>query len=133
LYNVLRKYKTVLVYLPLAVYWLILFILTSLPSKNLPNTKINDKIEHSVAFCLLAVFLSLTFQFQQKIKFLSAKALTSTVFLIAVYGMLDELHQRYVPGRYCDFYDWVADVAGGLAGVLFVYFLKKITAKEVRV
>jgi VanZ family protein len=35
----------------------------------------------------------------------------------AVYGVSDEFHQRFVPGRNASIEDWVADVAGAAVGV----------------
>lgn len=40
------------------------------------------------------------------------------VGISAVYGATDEFHQRYVPGRSCDVFDWTADVIGALAGAI---------------
>jgi VanZ family protein len=38
-----------------------------------------------------------------------------------VYGLLDEIHQRFVPGRSASPYDWGIDVlASALAGLLIV-------------
>ncbi len=39
--------------------------------------------------------------------------------LIAVssYGLLDEWHQSFVPGRSCDVFDWVADTLGAAVGI----------------
>ena len=34
----------------------------------------------------------------------------------AAYGLSDELHQHFVPGRQADWLDWLADAGGGLAG-----------------
>jgi VanZ family protein len=34
----------------------------------------------------------------------------------ALYGVTDEVHQGYVPGRMPDPWDWVADVVGLLIG-----------------
>jgi VanZ family protein len=33
-----------------------------------------------------------------------------------LYGVSDELHQLFVPGRNCDWHDVVADAAGSLLG-----------------
>jgi len=33
---------------------------------------------------------------------------------VAVYGATDEVHQLFVPGRFCALSDWIADVAGGV-------------------
>lgn len=40
--------------------------------------------------------------------------------LAAVYGVLDEFHQYFVPGRSADPFDAIADLAGGLLGVLLM-------------
>lgn len=32
----------------------------------------------------------------------------------AVYGLMDEYHQSFVPGRTVDFYDFLADCGGAL-------------------
>lgn len=39
----------------------------------------------------------------------------------SVYGLSDEWHQSFVPGRNTNIMDWVADSAGGLIGVLIYY------------
>lgn len=36
----------------------------------------------------------------------------------AVYGATDEWHQYYVPGRYADVWDWVADITGAALTLL---------------
>jgi VanZ family protein len=40
------------------------------------------------------------------------------VILGTGYGLSDEIHQRFVPGRKCDARDWSADVAGSALGAL---------------
>jgi len=44
------------------------------------------------------------------------------VTLVGVYGVLDEFHQYFVPGRNSDVLDVLADIIGGLlgAGVMFL-------------
>jgi VanZ family protein len=43
----------------------------------------------------------------------------TTLIAMALIGWLDEWHQTFTPGRNGgDFWDWLADVAGGLAGAL---------------
>jgi len=37
---------------------------------------------------------------------------------VAVIGLLDEVHQAWIPGRFTDVADWVADLVGGLIGIL---------------
>jgi VanZ family protein len=43
---------------------------------------------------------------------------------VALLGALDEWHQRIVPGRSADLFDWVADVVGAWLGVALWHWLK---------
>ena len=39
----------------------------------------------------------------------------------SLYGVTDEFHQLFVPGRMCDPVDWVVDTAGGALGAAIAY------------
>lgn len=65
--------------------------------------------------------------------FLAARALLSErtarvwqllvlVAALVVFGGLDELHQRWIPGRTADTRDWAADIVGSSAGVVVGLF-----------
>lgn len=129
LYKYLRSYTITLIYIPLIVYWITLFILTTIPVDNVPKLFENqDKYEHFIAYCGLAILLSLALYFQKKSILISSKAFLFALLLILVYGAVDELHQLFVPGRYCDFYDWLADSFGGIIGIGIVFlFVRKIS------
>jgi VanZ family protein len=44
----------------------------------------------------------------------------------SLYGASDEFHQYFVPGRDCEFFDWVGDTTGAIFAVLAIkYFLSK--------
>ena len=127
LYNTLKENKVYLVYTPLVVYWIILFVLTTTPTDVIPHLfRKQDKLEHLVAYFLLAVLLSLAMHFQKRNKSFSEHALLITLILILTYGAIDELHQTFIPGRFADIIDWMADATGGCLGIaLSYYFLKK--------
>ena len=42
--------------------------------------------------------------------------------LTSLYGIIDEIHQSFTPGRSCSVFDWFADTAGAAAGI-FAYVL----------
>ena len=50
---------------------------------------------------------------------------------VTLYGVVDEIHQSFTPGRSSSVFDWLADTAGGFLGacafVLFVsiFFWKR--------
>lgn len=124
MFKYLEKHKLWLVYIPLIVYWIILFTATTLPGPQLPDIHIGDKIEHFSAFFILAVLLNLTLIFQKKSYFLFKYAKLVTIIICFLYGAIDELHQMIIPGRYADIRDWLADSTGVLIGVLILNFVK---------
>lgn len=122
LFNILSNNTFLLIYLPLVVYWIGLFVLTTIPVESMPRLfEYQDKIEHFVAYGVLAFLLTLTLSFQKRSNLLSSKAFLFAFIFILAYGAVDELHQLIVPGRYCDFYDWIADSVGGSLGIGLVY------------
>lgn len=123
-YNLLKNKKVYLVYGPLAVYWLILFILTTLPSGSAPDMiKVGDKFKHFSAYGLLAFLLSLTIHFQEKYEKIKQHNFLFTIGIIALYGFIDELHQAFIPGRSSEVLDWIADVLGAIFGAIVTKFL----------
>ena len=132
LYKYFGSHTISLIYIPLIVYWMILFILTTIPADAVPQLFENqDKYEHFIAYCVLAIFLSLALYFQKRSTLISSKAFFFALLFILAYGALDELHQLFVPGRYCDFYDWLADSSGGILGIGIVFlFVRKISKSD---
>ena len=121
--NKLETNKKWLVYFPLVIYWLILFVATTLPSRDLPNTGVSDKVEHFVAYMILAVLLNFTLMFQNKYPKLKKRAWRYTLIFCVTYAGLDEIHQLFVPSRDCDILDWLSDSSGVLLGLGFVRML----------
>lgn len=130
-YKYFGSHTITLIYIPLIVYWITLFILTTIPADNIPRLFENqDKYEHFIAYCGLGILLSLALYFQKKVKLISSNAFLFALLFIFVYGAVDELHQLFVPGRYCDFYDWLADSFGGLIGIGIAFlFVSKASIK----
>jgi len=56
------------------------------------------------------------------------------VLLVSAFGVTDEWHQSFVPGRSCDVFDWLADTAGAaLAVTLYVKWAWYRRLLEIRV
>jgi VanZ family protein len=49
---------------------------------------------------------------------------------VMLYGISDEFHQYFVPGRSVDVYDVLADALGGLLGAWTMYQLSRMTCKK---
>jgi VanZ family protein len=102
-----------------------LFTATSLPVENLPSVAVGDKLKHFTAFFGLSVLLSLTLLYQKKVLLFKKYFLVAALIISSIYGLLDEIHQSFIPGRNNEFLDWVADSLGAAAGVFTVYYLLK--------
>jgi VanZ family protein len=43
-------------------------------------------------------------------------AFFATALAASLYGIIDETHQYFVPGRDCNVWDWLADTLGAFLG-----------------
>jgi VanZ family protein/UDP-2,3-diacylglucosamine pyrophosphatase LpxH len=76
-----------------------------------------DKFAHAAVFGALAWALDLALQRNRPGLPMYRRHLL--VFLVvSIFGATDEWHQYFVPGRACEFGDWVADSVGGGLGLL---------------
>jgi len=70
-----------------------------------------DKIAHALTFGLLGAALAFGFGLRRRRE-------AAFAFLAgAVLAVLDEIHQRFVPGRHSSLWDFLADLAGIAAGI----------------
>lgn len=126
MYSYLQSHKKYLIYLPLIIYWAILFILTSLPTGLAIETRdVSDKLLHFGAYGLLSLLLFLNLHFQNKFQLLKKYPAILTVLIASFYGLLDEIHQMFVPGRSAEFLDWMADFSGSVLAVFITSFILK--------
>lgn len=49
------------------------------------------------------------------------RALLLAIVVASAYGVTDEFHQLFVPGRACDPVDWMVDTAGAALGALLAH------------
>ena len=123
MFNYLERNKVLLVYLPLIFYWILLFTLTTLPTQSMPAVGVNDKLEHTLAYFGLSFLLYLTLLFQKKSVMLKKYAMLFTLLIVLFYGVLDEVHQLLIPGRSCELLDFLADMLGGVLGIVVIKIL----------
>lgn len=119
--NMLKKKISILKWIPAIIIICCSWYLSSQPTiQHMPKFPHADKIVHFICFGGLCFWI--TFALQRK-KYI-AIAVTS------LYGIIDEIHQSFVPGRSCSIFDWIADTTGAIAGffifllVLFIYSKK---------
>lgn len=79
-----------------------------------------DKVAHFVSFGVLAALAAQALRGVGDVW-----SLVLAVVLASAYGVTDELHQQFTPGRTPSVLDWVADTLGAVAFVLGVWFLRR--------
>lgn len=82
-----------------------------------------DKVLHLIEYSILGVLLAFGIElrmkeFPEKIYFI--------LFIGLLFGMMDEIHQYYVPSRTFDLFDLFADIAGVMIGALIYLFFTHI-------
>jgi VanZ family protein len=93
-------------------YAALIFILSASPSISPPpGFFLEDKIYHFIEYSIFSFFLFLAF-FTSGKKFLKKHFFLLSVLIGTAYGLSDEIHQSFVPGRTCEFLDFVADSLG---------------------
>ena len=110
----------------LAVLWAgIIFFLSSQPGTDTPPLFPHmDKLLHVLAFGILG-FLVLGGIRPGKHGHTSVQLWTA-VAIAGAYGILDEVHQRYVPGRMPDVLDVLADLAGAMLGAWLLHIIIRL-------
>jgi len=94
----------------------LIFAASSIPNlKNLPGG-MSDKSGHSIGYAILAGVLLRAFAGGRLRGVTWPRGLLAIV-LATLYGVTDEFHQLFVPGRSADRYDVVADCLGASLGV----------------
>lgn len=113
-----------------AVTWAgLIFYLSSQPSIDAPALfPGQDKLFHLVVFGALGFLLMGTlpaaphgYRRQQ---------LWGVAIVVLLYGISDEFHQHFVPGRSVEFFDVVADALGGLLGAWVMYRISRFMGKR---
>jgi VanZ family protein len=110
-----------IIFLLCAMGWAgVIFYLSSRSGADIPPLFVGeDKLLHAFVFGILGFFT------------LGAMKTTADAYrpfqpwlamiLVTVYGVLDEFHQHFVPGRSPDIYDVMSDAAGAMLGVWLLY------------
>ncbi len=83
-----------------------------------------DKVQHSIAFFLFGIGLQLHFFSTKSVPKLKYVVLYTFV-IGSLFGASDEFHQYFIPNRFVDFADWVADICGVIISLFFVKFVNQ--------
>jgi VanZ family protein len=101
-------------WLPVIIYMGALFFVSSLSTIPSPPGGITDKHEHFFFYGILA---ALTLRALAKGEWRRIRLATAlgAIAISSAYGVSDEFHQRFVPGRDYEILDMVADAMGSAA------------------
>jgi VanZ family protein len=121
---------------PALVWAITLFVLSAQPRLPEPPGGITDKHSHALAYGLLAV-ACLHGLVQGQWRRVGARSALLAALMAAAYGVSDEWHQSFVPGRFSDLADVLADalgaaVAAGLAWAWAILLRRRASRRAPR-
>ena len=88
----------------------VIFAASSLPGSNVPGRF--GTLAHFVEYAVLGGLL----YFALRLDMTPLRSAVYAVVIGSAYGVTDELHQMFTPGRVPDVMDWVVDTLGAAAG-----------------
>lgn len=135
------KKKTVICWIAVAVCMGVIFCFSSQPAT------LSQTVSDRFAFLLRLPFGS--FIVRKAAHFLEFAGLSVLVFnalystcgkfrpftaftVTAAYAITDEIHQIFVDGRACRFFDWLVDCSGAAAALIFVCLIIFLSRKHER-
>jgi len=98
---------------PALAYAAGIFVLSAIPDMPAPPMGVSDKTAHSTLYSGFAVTLVWGFA-GGRLAGLGWRSALAAIAAASLYGVTDEFHQSFVPGRTCDVFDWMADTRGAM-------------------
>lgn len=111
-------------WLPVALWMGVIFGFSTLHGSSVPGhySSLGHLGEYTILGALMLQALALYLP--------PARAAALAVVLSSAYGVTDELHQAFVPGRTPDVVDWGVDTLGALLGALLLAYLIRKAARR---
>jgi VanZ family protein len=99
----------------------LIFIISSFPGKKLPPLfPFSDKIFHLLEYALLGFLL------RKAINLSDFRYPAVLAIIIGIlYGITDEIHQYFVPGRECDIFDLTFDAFGCILAQWKIFYKRR--------
>lgn len=120
-----------LAWAPAVLYMGLIWALSSIHIRGLPisHFPLKDKGIHFVEFAVLGFLVAYAARRTWASR-ASIRAFGAAVIIAFAWGVLDELHQGFVPGRDGDVYDIIADGLGSIAGAFAFFTLAGLRASR---
>lgn len=103
-----------LYWLPPALYLALIFALSGFSQPPVPSL-VDQNLLHYPEYALLGFLFARAMQGERR-GFSGWGLLAGSVILASLWGVTDEIHQAFVPGRVPDPLDWWHDTVGAAAG-----------------
>lgn len=117
--------QILLAWLPAALYMALIWAVSSIALPDLPieSVPLRDKGVHFLEYGALGLLVAhatlRTWPHRS-----AARTLPLAVLITVAWGVLDEIHQGFVPGRSAELLDLVADTLGAMAGAALRFALR---------
>jgi len=120
----------VMYWVPVILYACLIFYVSSqsrLPDLRIMRFRHFDKVVHFTEYAIFSVLI-----FRAAVNsprsLLNKRAFMWAILIASIYGMSDEIHQFFVPYRFCDFWDWAVDTLGA-ASAQYAIFVRQAYLK----
>ena len=111
--------------LPAPVIVAVIWFLSSQPVLPKPKGLLGfDKFQHFIAYFTLSAAIALWFS-REKWRRQGLRLPAFVAALGSLYGVIDEIHQYFVPGRNCNLWDWLFDTLGALTAAAALKLILK--------
>jgi len=122
----LLLYPRLILSTPFFVIAILIFLFSHIPHPEFPNIGIEweDKIMHFFVYFIFGITVIVFILSNSKKNNLRFVAIIS-ILIGSFYGLSDEIHQYFIPGRDAEFLDWIADLFGILISLIFIKSLKR--------
>ncbi len=114
-------------WLPVIGFCALIFLQSSLPTvEQVPKFPFSDKLLHFIAYGIMAALFCRAFNSTERCRQRRGLLFLLSVMATTLYGLSDEWHQSFVPGRDATVGDALANFVGSLAGSwLYVRYLSQ--------
>ena len=123
--------RRVLVWIPAVVQAAVIFGASSVPNLTELPGGISDHAGHFVGYALLSALVVFALA-SGRWAGVTPGAAARAVLISTIYGLTDEFHQRFVPGRSPAWDDVAADFAGALAAGLAALAARYVAGRLMR-
>jgi VanZ family protein len=124
---------------PFAKYLLVIWLLTiiilssipSIPTLTIHTARSEIRLDYMMHFCEYGLLTFLAFLYFTNSKFrLDYKKIILITISLMMFAVIDEFHQKLIPGRSFNVNDILSNITGILAAVIFCLIVfRKITEK----